>query len=82
MIEKRIVEVRDGRKWNPKAGYVEQPVTGGEVYKYLALDLSAQYLKGSPFIKSVRRIQNYTHLEILVTYDNGVRARYFLPATF
>jgi len=78
-IEKRETEIMDGKKWVPSHA---DPITGKAVYECLAGDLSAQYLKKSQYVKSVKRIQHYTHLEILVTYSTGIRVRYTLPAMF
>lgn len=79
MIEQLVEEVMDGKKW---VRSTRGPFTGEGVYKALASDMAARYLKKAPYIKSVRRVQKYTHLEIIVTYTHGVRARYILPAHF
>lgn len=48
----------------------------------LAGDLNSKYLEKCSFIKSIRRVQRYTHKEIIVTYDNECRAIYTVPAHF
>lgn len=52
------------------------------VYKSLASDLTAKKLNGCSYIKSIKRVQRYTHCEITVTYDTNNKNVYFLPAHF
>lgn len=53
-----------------------------EVYRFLASELIAKKINQCSYIKSIQRKQMYTHLEIIVNYDNGDRSVYYLPALF
>jgi hypothetical protein len=50
------------------------------VYRTLAGELVAKKLDQCTWIKSIRRVQKYTHLEITVTEEVGYRRIYELPA--
>ena len=65
------------KKWEP---HMQQ--TGETAAYNLASDLSAKYLEKAAYIKSVKRVQKYTHKEIIVTYDNECRAIYTVNAHF
>lgn len=51
------------------------------VYERLANALVSKKLNCCSYIKSIKRIQMYTHVEIVVTQDNGFRTIYYVNAT-
>lgn len=51
------------------------------VYESLANALVSKKLNCCSYIKSIKRIQMYTHVEIIVTQDNGFRTIYYVNAT-
>lgn len=51
------------------------------VYESLANALVSKKLNYCSYIKSIKRIQVYTHVEIIVTQDNGFRTIYYVNAT-
>lgn len=50
-----------------------------EVYKRLSNVLVSKKLCGCTWIKSIKRIQRYTHVEIVVSYDHGGRDIFTVP---
>lgn len=72
---KVVFEKRAGREW-VATWQSENPA---EVYKRLAEALIAKKLCGCTWVKSIKRIQRYTHIEIVVTYDNDGRDTFTLP---
>lgn len=76
-IPVRIAQKKTGKTWINT--YIDTcPET---VYKSLACDLTAKKINQARYIKSIKRIQHYTRVEIIVTYDNNVRSLYCLTAT-
>lgn len=76
-IPVRIAQKKNGKTWVNT--YVDTcPET---VYKSLSIDMIAKKINQARYIKSIKRIQHYTHVEIIVTYDNNVRSLYYLTAT-
>ena len=53
-----------------------------EVYKYLARFLFDKIMNKATYIKRMKRIQHYTHLEFQVYFNSGDRAVFILPAHF
>lgn len=53
-----------------------------EVFEKLASDLYNKKLCNCSYIKSIKRIQRYTHDELIVTYDNKCKGYYILPSSF
>lgn len=52
------------------------------VYRALSADLVQKKINKCSYIKSIKRSQRYTHVEIVVTYDNNTRSIYYVPAHF
>lgn len=76
-IPVRIAQKKTGKTWVNT--YVDEcPET---VYKSLAIDLIAKKINQARYIKSIKRMQHYTYVEIIVTYDNNVRSIYHVSAT-
>lgn len=76
-IPMRIAQKKTGKSWANT--YTDTcPET---VYKSLATDLIAKKINQARYIKSIKRIQHYTHVEIIVSYDNNVRSIYHVSAT-
>ena len=76
-IPVRIAQKKNGKTWVNT--YVDTcPET---VYKSLSIDMIAKKINQARYIKSIKRVQHYTHVEIIVTYDNNVRSLYYLTAT-
>ena len=76
-IPARIAQKKTGKTWINT--YIDTcPDT---VYKSLSCDLVAKKINQARYIKSIKRIQHYTHVEIIVTYDNNVRSLYYVSAT-
>lgn len=70
-----VFEKKEGRK------YIEtwrstDPI---EVYKRLSNVLVSKKLCGCTWVKSIKRVQRYTHVEIIVTYDNNGRDIFTVP---
>ena len=76
-IPSRIAQKKNGKTWVNT--YMDKnPAT---VYKSLASDVVLKKINQGRIIKSIKRVQHYTHVEIIVNYDNNVRMVYFLKAT-
>lgn len=56
--------------------------SGDSAIHNLAQLLNAKYLEKACYIKSVRRVQHYSHKTITVTIDNGVKHVFTVPAHF
>lgn len=52
------------------------------IYKSLSADIVAKKINNCQYIKSIKRVQRYTHVEITVLYDNNTKSVYYLPAHF
>jgi hypothetical protein len=50
------------------------------IYEKLANALVSKKINQCSYIKSIKRIQHYTHVEIIVTQDNGYRSIYKVNA--
>ena len=74
---KKVVYEKTGKTWTEI--YTTE---GTAVTESLAQDLNAKYLEKASYIKSVKRVQLYTHKEITVVYSNGIKAVYTVPAHF
>lgn len=76
-IPARIAQKKTGKTWVNT--YTDNnPDT---VYKSLASDVIAKKVNQARYIKSIKRIQRYSHVEIIVLYDNDVRSVYYVSAT-
>lgn len=76
-IPVRIAQKKNGKTWvNTYIDY-----DAASVYKSLSIDMIAKKINQARYIKSIKRVQHYTHVEIIVTYDNNCRSLYYLTAT-
>ena len=75
-IKKEIYILID-KKW-----HFSHETTGPEAAQDLAQTLNAKYLEKAPYIKSIRRVQHYTHKTITAVLDTGVKLVYTVPAHF
>lgn len=57
-------------------------ISGDNAVTDLAQLLNAKYLEKAGYIKSVRRVQHYTHKTITITMDHGVKYVFTVPAHF
>ena len=73
---KVVFENKEGRK-HVETWRSTDPV---EVYKRLSNVLVSKKLCGCTWVKSIKRVQRYTHVEIIVTYDHGWRDIFTIPA--
>ena len=76
-IPVRIAQKKTGKTWVNT--YIDNDAAS--VYKSLAIDLIAKKINQARYIKSIKRIQHYTHVEIIVSYDSNVRSVYYVSAT-
>lgn len=76
-IPMRIAQKKTGNNWVN----TYQDTSPDTVYKSLACDVIAKKVNQAKYIKSIKRIQRYSHVEIIVSYDNNVRSVYYLNAT-
>lgn len=76
-IPVRIAQKKNGKTWINT--YIDNDAAS--VYKSLSIDMIAKKINQARYIKSIKRVQHYTHVEIIVTYDNNVRSLYYLTAT-
>jgi len=76
-IPTRISQKKTGKTWVNT--YIDNDAAS--VYKSLSIDMIAKKINQARYIKSIKRIQYYTHVEIIVTYDNNVRSLYYVSAT-
>ena len=75
-IPVRIAQKKTGKTWVNT--YIDYDVEN--VYRSLAGDVIRKKINNAGYIKSIKRIQHYTHVEIIVSYDNNVRSVYYLNA--
>ncbi len=80
IIEKCLIQVKNGRTWNTTNQILETDVDGlKEIYKSLAHDLTAKKLHKCTYIKSIADRCNYDGTRtITVTYDNNCRRIYIV----
>ena len=52
------------------------------VYRNLSAALIAKKLNKCGYIGSIKRVQKYTHVEIITNFTDGTRAVYIVPAHF
>lgn len=76
-IPVRIAQKKTGKTWINT--YTD--INPETVYKSLASDIIAKKINKARYIKSIKRVQHYTHVEIIVSYDNNVRSVYYVSAT-
>ena len=76
-IPVRIAQKKNGKTWIDT--YIDND--DASVYKSLSIDMIAKKINQARYIKSIKRVQHYTHVEIIVTYDHNVRSLYYLTAT-
>ena len=76
-IPARIAQKKTDKTWINT--YID--TDNASVYKSLASDIIAKKINQARYIKSIKRVQHYTHVEIIVTYDNNVRSLYYVSAT-
>ena len=76
-IPVRIAQKKTGRTWINT--YIDNDAAS--VYKSLSIDMIAKKINQARYIKSIKRVQHYTHVEIIVSYDNNVRSVYYVSAT-
>lgn len=72
---KVVFEKKEGRKYIETLRSID-PV---EVYKRLSNVLVSKKLCNCTWVKSIKREQRYTHVEIIVTYDHGGRDIFTVP---
>lgn len=77
VIPMRIAQKKTGKTWVNT--YID--TNNASVYKSLASDVIAKKINQARYIKSIKRIQHYTYVEIIATYDNNVRSLYYVSAT-
>lgn len=75
-IPVRIAQKKTGKTWVNT--YVDE--CPESVYRSLAGDIIRKKINNARYIKSIRRIQRYTHVEIIVSYADNVRSVYYLNA--
>ena len=51
------------------------------LFKSLATEMVAKKINCCQWVKSIKREQHYSHVEIVVTYNNSYRSVYYLSAT-
>ena len=72
---KRIIEVKNGNKWDITSEIYDPK----EVYESLAQDLINKKICACRWITSIKRISNYDGTQtIKVFYDNGVKSTYIV----
>ena len=76
IIPMRIAQKKHGKSWLNT--YTDTDAEN--VYRSLASDIIAKKINQARYIKSIKRIQHYTHVEIIVSYDSNVRSVYYLNA--
>ena len=75
---KKVTQKKDGNAWIDT--YTDNnPET---VYKSLASDLIAKKINKCTYIKSIKRVQRYEYVEIIVLYESDIRSVYYLEAHF
>lgn len=74
----RVAQKKSGNAWIYT--YIDNDVTS--VYRALSSDLIQKKINACKYIKTIKRLQRYDHVEMIVTYDNNTRSIYYLPAHF
>ena len=74
---KKEIYIRIDKKW-----HFSHETTGPEAALDLAQILNAKYLEKAPYIKSIRRVQHYSHKTITALLDSGVKLVFTVPAHF
>lgn len=77
VIPRMEIQSKANGKW-ATVNTIEDKAT---LYESLANALVSKKLNCCSYIKSIKRIQMYTHVEIVVTQDNGFRTIYYVNAT-
>lgn len=72
---KVVFQVKQGREFMT----TWQSDDPAEVYKRLSNVLVSKKLCGCTWVKSIKRVQRYTHVEIVVYYDNDGRDIFTVP---
>lgn len=75
-IPVRIAQKKNGKSWVNT--YIDNDAAS--VYRSLAGDVIRKKINNAGYIKSIKRIQHYSHVEIIVSYDSNVRSVYYLNA--
>lgn len=73
-IPMRIAQKKTGNNWIDT--YTDK--SPDTVYRSLASDVITKKINQAKYIKSIKRIQKYDHVEITVLYDNNTRSIYFV----
>lgn len=74
---KKETYILTGKTWQ-----LSHETTGPDAARDLAQILSAKYLEKASYIKSIRRVQHYTHKTVTAIFDNGVKSVFTVPAHF
>jgi hypothetical protein len=74
---KKEIYILNEKKWS-----LGHETTGPDAARDLAQILNAKYLEKAPYIKSIRRVQHYTHKTITAILDTGVKLVFTVPAHF
>lgn len=73
---KRIVEIKNGRKWETTFSSTEPAY----VFESLSKDLIAKKINACAYIGSIKRANNYDGtITITVNYNNDTRSVYTIP---
>ena len=75
-IPMRIAQKKNGRTWVNT--YTD--IDSENVYRSLAGDVVRKKINSAGYIKSIKRVQHYSHVEIIVNYGNNNRSVYYLNA--
>ena len=74
---KREFQIKSGSKWATISTYTDH----AEIYEFLTHDLIAKKINACPYIKSIKRVNNYDGTQtITVTYDSTTRNIYTIKA--
>ena len=72
----RTVETKEGKKWVLSSTYNDPELDTWNLHA-LASDLAAKYIGKAPYIRSIKRRNNYDGTQTYtVTYDNCCRSIY------
>ena len=75
-VPMRIAQKKNGKTWVNT--YTD--IDGENVYRSLAGDVVRKKINNAGYIKSIKRVQRYSHVEIIVNYGNDNRSVYYLNA--
>ena len=75
---KRIAYIKNNNSWDTV--YIE--TNAKNVYESLSNDVISKKINKCGFIKSIKRKQCYTHVEITVFYNEKTKSVYYLPTNF